>query len=159
LKIDVVLTKAIAKFLYHIFSNDREGFITLDRFNALVKPLVDLVESEFVINGELSIKEVNEVLVQLAVATNDLNRWQYLIELLSFRSNHPNKVVRLNVISTLEAAANELSKDFLTLLPPAVPFLAELMNDDDTDVESEAQKLLLKLEEIVGEPLQPYFTT
>jgi len=68
-------------------------------------------------------------------------------------------MVRLHVLSTLEAAATELSKDFLPLLPPAVPFLAELMNDDDPDVEAETQKLLLKLEEIVGEPLQPYFTS
>jgi U3 small nucleolar RNA-associated protein 10 len=112
-----------------------------------------------VIKGELSITDVNNTLIQLAVATNDLNRWQHLIELLSFRSNHPNRIVRLHVLSTLEAAANELSKDFLSLLPPAVPFLAELMNDDDAEVESEAQKLILKLEEIVGEPLQPYFAT
>ena len=45
LDVDVVLTQAILKYFYHIFSNDREGFITIDRFNALVKPLVDLVSA------------------------------------------------------------------------------------------------------------------
>lgn len=102
--------------------------------------------------------QLNDCIVQLAVATNDLNRWQHLIELISVKAGHSNKVVRLNILTTLEAAATELAKDFLPLLPPAVPFLAELMNDDDPEVESETQKLLLKMEEIVGEPLQPYFT-
>ena len=91
------------------------------------------------------------------MATNDLNRWQHLIELISLKTQHPNTKVRLFVVATLEAAANELGKDFLPLLPPAVPFLAELLNDEDIQVERETKKMLLKLENIVGEPLQPYF--
>jgi len=154
---DATLTQAILKYFYQIFLNDREGFITIDRFNALVTPILDLVESEDVISGTISIKQVNEVLIQLAVATNDLNRWQYLIELISLKSQHTNSQVRRFVLSTLEAAGNELGKDFLPLLPPAVPFLAELLTDDDPEVENETRKVLLKLEDIVGEPLQPYF--
>jgi len=53
--------------------------------------------------------------------------------------------------------ANELGKDFLPLLPPAVPFFAELLNDNDEEVEKETKRMLLKLEDILGEPLQPYF--
>lgn len=37
------MTKAILLLFYHVFSNDREGFVTTDRFNTLVKPLVELV--------------------------------------------------------------------------------------------------------------------
>jgi len=43
LTVDVRLTQAILKYLYQIFCNDKEGFITLDVFKALVKPLVQLV--------------------------------------------------------------------------------------------------------------------
>jgi len=40
---DPKLTNAILSFFYHIFVNDREGFVTTERFNTLAKPLVDLV--------------------------------------------------------------------------------------------------------------------
>ena len=185
---NVELTRAILQFFYHIFSNDREGFVTTERFNLLVKPIVDLVsvrlvpnsyngenivrgscesvffalfqiESDWVISGEISIKDLNSTIIQLAVATNDLNRWQHLVELLAGKSQHKDSRVRLFTISSLEAIANELEKDFLPLLPPAVPFLADLLGDDDEKVEAETKKMLVKLEAIVGEPLQPYFST
>lgn len=110
------------------------------------------------LSGQITIKLLNDTLIQLAVASNDLNRWQHMIDLLSSKTRHVNPQVRLNVISTIEAAATELGKDFLPLLPPAVPFLAEVLNDDDERVEKETRKMLLKLEELLGEPLQPYFT-
>ncbi len=40
---DSMLTRAILSYFYQIFLHDREGFITIERFNALVKPLVDMV--------------------------------------------------------------------------------------------------------------------
>lgn len=42
-KESVELIKSILSLFFHLFSNDREGFVTTDRFNALAKPLVDLV--------------------------------------------------------------------------------------------------------------------
>ncbi|CAL8131520.1 unnamed protein product [Orchesella dallaii] len=155
---NVELTKGILSLFYHLFCNDREGFVTTDRFNAVVKPLVDLLESDFILNGHIELKILSDTLIQLAVASNDLNRWQHMIDLISSKTHSSNRKVRLNVVSTLESAATELGKDFLPLLPPVVPFLAELMNDDEPEVESATHKMLLKLEDIVGEPLQPYFT-
>lgn len=40
---DLTLTQSILLYFYQIFLHDREGFISIDRFNTLVKPLVDLV--------------------------------------------------------------------------------------------------------------------
>ncbi|ODM95754.1 HEAT repeat-containing protein 1, partial [Orchesella cincta] len=155
---NVELTKGVLSLFYHLFCNDREGFVTTDRFNAVVKPLVDLLESDFILNGHIELKILSDTLIQLAVSSNDLNRWQHMIDLISSKTHSSNKKVRLNVVATLESAATELGKDFLPLLPPVVPFLAELMNDDEPEVESATHKMLLKLETIVGEPLQPYFT-
>ena len=43
---------------------------------------------------------------------------------------HEDPKVRLFIISTIATAATELGKNFLPLLPPAVPYLAEMMNDE-----------------------------
>lgn len=116
------------------------------------------MESDYILRNQIELKILTDTLIQLAMASNDLNRWQHLIDLISIKAHHSSKQVRLNVVSIVGAAASELGKDFLPLLPPVVPFLAELMNDDDSEVESATQKMLLQLENIVGEPLQPYFT-
>jgi U3 small nucleolar RNA-associated protein 10 len=53
--------------------------------------------------------------------------------------------------------ARKLGEDFLPLLPETVPFLAELLEDEEEAVESACQKAVQNLEEILGEPLKKYF--
>jgi U3 small nucleolar RNA-associated protein 10 len=156
---DLELTKAILHYLYHIFLNDREGFVTPDRFNTLAKPLVDLIESEAVVSKAIPIQDLNSTIVQLAVATNDVNRWHHLMDLVVMKADSEDSRVRLFTIGLFEAIANELEKDFLELLPPTVQTLSNLLGDDDEVVQKETRKMLVKLEAILGEPLQPYFSS
>lgn len=51
----------------------------------------------------------------------------------------------------------KLGEDFMPLLPETVPFLAELLEDEDEVTEKNAQNAVRTLEEILGEPLQKYF--
>lgn len=53
--------------------------------------------------------------------------------------------------------ARKLGEDFMPLLPETVPFLAELLEDEDESTEKHAQESVRNLEEILGEPLQKYF--
>jgi U3 small nucleolar RNA-associated protein 10 len=53
--------------------------------------------------------------------------------------------------------AHKLGEDFLPLLPETVPFLAELLEDEEESVESACQKAVQNLEEVLGEPLKKYF--
>lgn len=53
--------------------------------------------------------------------------------------------------------ARKLGEDFMPLLPETVPFLAELLEDEDEVTEKCAQDAVRALEEILGEPLQKYF--
>lgn len=53
--------------------------------------------------------------------------------------------------------ARKLGEEFMPLLPETVPFLAELLEDEDEVTEKNAQNAVRTLEEILGEPLQKYF--
>lgn len=53
--------------------------------------------------------------------------------------------------------ARKLGEDFMPLLPETVPFLAEMLEDEDEAAEKCAQNAVRTLEEILGEPLQKYF--
>lgn len=65
--------------------------------------------------------------------------------------------VRLASLEVLCEMARKLGEDFLPLLPETVPFLAELLEDEEEAVESACQKAVQNLEEVLGEPLKKYF--
>jgi U3 small nucleolar RNA-associated protein 10 len=65
--------------------------------------------------------------------------------------------VRLVTIEAIQALAEVLREDLLPLLPEAIPFIAELMEDEDPEVEKRTQHVSRELEKILGEPLDKYF--
>jgi hypothetical protein len=71
------------------------------------------------------------------------------------RSNSPH--VQLGSLSALSALVEKLGEDYLALLPEAIPFLAELLEDDVNEVEVAAQTTIANMENMLGEPLQKYF--
>lgn len=59
----------------------------------------------------------------------------------------------LEVISQLIERLNE---EYVILLPEAMPFLAELLEDPELTIQNKTRQLLRKLEEITGESLDEY---
>lgn len=58
---------------------------------------------------------------------------------------------RLAAIRAMMGLYSRLGEDWLGLLPETVPFIAELMEDDEETVERECQRLIKKIEEFLGE--------
>lgn len=58
---------------------------------------------------------------------------------------------RLAAIRAMMGLYSRLGEDWLGLLPETVPFIAELMEDDEENVERECQRLIKKIEEFLGE--------
>ena len=51
----------------------------------------------------------------------------------------------------------KLGEDFTQFLPETIPFYAELMEDDNNEIEDLCQKSIKEIEKVVNEPLQKYF--
>jgi U3 small nucleolar RNA-associated protein 10 len=64
--------------------------------------------------------------------------------------------VRLVTIEVIQAVAEVLREDLLPLLPEAIPFIAELTEDEDPEVEKKTQNVFRELEKILGEPLDKF---
>ena len=45
----------------------------------------------------------------------------------------------------------------MAVLPDAVPFLSEVLEDDDTEIEKMAQKLIKRMEDVFGQSVSSYF--
>ena len=69
---------------------------------------------------------------------------------------HKSANARLAAARVIGALAHRLKEDYLTMLPEALPFLAELMEDLEVQVQAAAQDLLKQLEGLSGENLRGY---
>lgn len=156
----IMLLEYVLRCLYRVCLHDNENFINKERFDTLMEPLVEQLENQ--LGDEQAVqRRVKEILIpllaQMAVAASDDYLWKSLHYqlLLKMRSNAPS--VRLGALSALSALVEKLGEDYLALLPEAIPFLAELLEDDVHDVEVAAQSTISNMETILGEPLQKYF--
>ena len=156
----LMLLEYVLRCLYRVCLHDNENFINKERFETLMEPLVDQLENQ--LGEENAVKlRVKELLVpllaQMAVAASDDYLWKALHYqlLLKTRDNSPH--VRLGSLSALSALVEKLREDYLALLPEAIPFLAELLEDDVNEVEVAAQTTIANMENMLGEPLQKYF--
>ncbi|KAG0355784.1 HEAT repeat-containing protein 1 [Gamsiella multidivaricata] len=156
--------------LQKCFLHDNDGLWNADRFEKLLHPLVDqlLVTS----NLEAAEKEtgaewksyenrMNTWLVpclgQLAVTLSNDALWKPLNYQVLLKTREDNKHIRISALKVLQEFYKRLGEEFLILLPETIPFLAELMEDDDHDVEALTQQVIADIEVYLGGSLQKYF--
>lgn len=155
-----ILIDNILQTLLTIFTYDSHKFVTKERFNKLKEPLIDQLENQ--LGGEDMWKVrcttlITPCIAQMSTSIIDDSLWKHLNYHILLKMRNENAQVRLVAVRTVCSLAGKLGEDFLPLLPETVPFLAELLEDDDEDVERECQKVVSEMEEIIGEPIQKYF--
>lgn len=61
---------------------------------------------------------------------------------------------RLATVKCEQSLTKKLGEEWLGLLPEMLPFISELREDDDEEVERETQRWINMVEEILGEDLE-----
>lgn len=64
---------------------------------------------------------------------------------------------RLLALRVVKLLAEQLKEEYLVLLPETLPFLAELLEDSDLNVQAKTQEVVKFLEDLSGEDLSQYF--
>ncbi|XP_061667288.1 HEAT repeat-containing protein 1 isoform X2 [Syngnathoides biaculeatus] len=146
--------------LRKIFLYDTQRFLSKERADTLLGPLVDQLENTLGGRARYQ-RRVTEQLVpcagQFAVALADDTQWKSLNYRILLKSRHADAEVRFSSLLMLTEVAAKLKENYVVLLPETVPFLAELMEDECEEVEQQVQKVVQEMEKILGEPLQSYF--
>ncbi|XP_037366275.1 HEAT repeat-containing protein 1 isoform X2 [Talpa occidentalis] len=155
-----LLLEFILNCLYKIFLFDTQHFVSKERAEALMMPLVDQLENR--LGGEEKFQErVTKHLIpciaQFSVAMADDSLWKPLNYQILLKTRDSSPKVRFAALITVLALAEKLKENYIVLLPESIPFLAELMEDECEEVEHQCQKTIQQLETILGEPLQSYF--
>ncbi|CAB3248200.1 unnamed protein product [Arctia plantaginis] len=156
----LMLIRYIIKTLHTVFVYDSQSFVNKDRFETLMQPIVDQLENT--LGGIESLKaRATEYIIpcvsQFAVATADDSLWKLLNYQILLKARHNDAEIRLLALDCLVAMATQLGSSWLPLLAESVPFLAELLEDGDSRIETSTKDAIRKLEQILGEPLEKYF--
>uniref|UniRef100_A0A8B9TV64 HEAT repeat-containing protein 1 n=1 Tax=Anas platyrhynchos TaxID=8839 RepID=A0A8B9TV64_ANAPL len=146
--------------LHKLFLYDTQKFLSKERAETLMMPLVDQLEN--MLGGDEKFQErvtahLVPCLAQFSVAMADDSLWKPLNYHILLKMRHTSSKVRFAALLALLEVAEKLKENYLVLLPESIPFLAELMEDECEEVEQQCQKTIQQLEVILGEPLQSYF--
>ncbi|KAG0325600.1 HEAT repeat-containing protein 1 [Dissophora globulifera] len=147
---------------------DNDGLWNADRFEKLLHPLVNqllVTASEEVTEPGTQWQSydnrMNTWLVpclgQLAVTLSNDALWKPLNYQVLLKTREADKNIRLSALRVVQEFYKRLGEEFLILLPETIPFLAELMEDDDHEVEALTQQVIADIEVYLGGSLQKYF--
>ncbi|XP_055547032.1 HEAT repeat-containing protein 1 homolog [Wyeomyia smithii] len=155
-KKNATLVRYILRTLLSVFVNDNQNFINLIRFDTLLQPIADQLENRIIFEDKAIRQLVVDCLAQLAVAVADDTLWRQLNHqvLLKTRNNDPE--IRLFALDACTAIALKIGENFAPLLPESIPFLAELLEDENETVERAVQKTIREIEKVTGEELHKY---
>ena len=171
---NVLLLRQVVDTLTTVFKHDKKGDVARDNFDALHLPLIDQLENQILLRDEIDDRGMDDeeakafenfvsvnlapCLAAMASAINDFATWKKMTYQICLKTKSDSTRARLQAISVLEAVALAVGQEFLGLLPETAPFLAELMEDEEEEVEKRVQAFIHVLEEQLGENLQKYFT-
>ncbi|KAK5875369.1 hypothetical protein CesoFtcFv8_027852 [Champsocephalus esox] len=146
--------------LYKICLYDTQRFLSRERADTLLQPLLDQMENS-VGGQEASRLRLTQNLVpclgQFSVALADDSLWKTLNYQILLKTRHTLPEVRFSSLLVLMELASKLKENYVSLLPETIPFLAELMEDECEEVEQQVQIVIQEMENILGEPMLSYF--
>ena len=141
--------------------HDATGFVDESRFEAVVAPLVDLLGHRDVFSSDAEYSEfaqssVTPALVALACAAAKDTLWKPMNHRILLLTRHSSDCVKTACLATLHALFQEVGEEYLILLPECIPFLAELLEEDNRQVTAETRELIQYIEGLSGESLDTY---
>ncbi|KAJ5593889.1 uncharacterized protein N7459_000097 [Penicillium hispanicum] len=168
-------TKALWLALLHTlrnsFENDQDEFWQSPSHLAKVcGPLIaQLSHATTSKTADLVIEEVVPTITELAVAADSTDNHKELNTALMKHlrpSSAPNAkaaggdnpFTRLAALKTEQALTEQLGEEWLALLPEMLPYISELMEDEDENVEREVRKWVKQIEGVLGERLDDMLT-
>ena len=131
------------------------------RVDVILQPLVDQL---FNIDGS-SAEEIDTYAIRgeaLAQCLGNMasvipqTKWKALQQQVLHKTQHSKSAVKCSAISSLRRMYETVGQEFIANLPELLPYIAELLEDDDDTVVKHTQQLVQKVEDVTVEDLSRY---
>ncbi|KAL4973598.1 U3 small nucleolar RNA-associated protein 10 [Aspergillus desertorum] len=170
---------ATMRMLRSAFEHDQDEFWqSPSHITKISTPLIShLRHATSATTGELIATETIPTITELAVAADSTDNHKELNAVLmrflrpssvslssgSSKKTGPvfggdNPHTRIAALKTEQALTEQLGEDWLALLPEMLPYISELMEDEDEGVEREVRKWVKQIEGVLGERLDDMLT-
>ncbi|PGH07574.1 hypothetical protein AJ79_06244 [Helicocarpus griseus UAMH5409] len=152
---------ATMQMLRSSFEHDQDEFWQSPTYLAAISaPLVtQLSHSTNPSTLKLITNEAIPTIVELAAAADSPDNHKELnTAIMKYmrpggRNGGDNPYTRLAAVKCELSLTERLGEEWLALLPEMLPYISELMEDDDENVEKEVRRWVLAIEEVLGEKL------
>ena len=122
------------------------------RFGKIVNPLLSQLTLPFKSSVVVS------AIVQLASKGHSEDNFKVINEVLMEYMRSEKASIRLAAVNTQRELYSELSNDWLKMLPPTVPVISEMMEDEDDNVIEATHVLIATIEKVGGISMQKLLT-
>ena len=120
-------------------------------FNAVCDPLLQHLS----LSNSLASTHVTPALTALAAASlSSAEQLKVINSGILKLMRADSAAVRLAAVKCQRSLTDRLGEEWVALLPEMLPFIAELLEDDDEGVERETRAWIRGVEELVGESLE-----
>lgn len=149
---DRSLLDVILETLSSSFRHDQDDFWQAPQhFEAIMRPLLNQLEKAKVFDVTA---QIVPAITELASAAASPEHHKVMNTAIMQYMRHSNAAVRLAAVQCERAITERLNLDWLSLLPEMLPFISELQEDDDEEVERETLRWVRQIEEVTGESLE-----
>ena len=88
--------------------------------------------------------------------TTDDSMWQRLNYAMLLKTRSSSWQVRLAVLTVVDFLFEKMRERFLVVLNDTIPFMSELLEDEDEKVEMAAKSIVQRIEQMTGESINDY---
>lgn len=158
------LCRHVVECLDLCFKHDRNGFVDSTKYDGIMTPLIDQLDAVILQDEQeenlksYTMEAVAPCLAHLASAVNNDVMWKPLVQNIFIKTRNTNPAVRLAALRSIELCFSTVGEDFLAVLPDSLPFLSELMEDEDPEVEGVTHRLIKYIEDVLGESVESYLS-
>lgn len=138
----------IIRSLHQTFMGDTNRALPRDFFDRLMEPLVEQLPNE----------AVGPCLEELVARLGSHVLWKPLNRLVLLKTRSSSVLVRLAAVNLLTKFFTRFGENWLVLLPETLSYIAELMEDQEQEVQRAVQTLIQTIEQLSGESLASAFT-
>lgn len=168
----LLLQSTILRALQECFLHDtgaaQGGFIDRERFQVLLSPILSQLDVAALCDTQDGGEEERErirthvqenvvpCLARFVASVGEDTAWKPFHFSLLGKGRGENARIRWASLLSLRECYRVVGEEFLSLLPESIPFLAEMLEDDDDEVERLTRKVIEEIEELSGEKLDQY---
>lgn len=145
------LWKKVLHTLTKCFEHDQDDFWQAPAHFSAVAPVL---ASQFAHASSINlVDDLVPAVVELAAAADSQEHQKELNGALLKHLRSEQSAIRLAAVKCEQALTDRLGEEWLAMLPEMLPYISELQDDDDEDVERETHRWIVGIEGVLGESL------